>query len=120
GMIHLARACESSNVTETNPVLQTMAEEAVHLLGSSLPRVIENPRDIKARTDALYAAWLAANFRAQVGLEHAIAQRVRQWFNLDHARTHAVATPYAVGFNAAAAPDAMTRIARALGAKDAA
>jgi alcohol dehydrogenase class IV len=45
---------------------------------------------------------------------------VRQWFNLDHARTHAVATPYAVGFNAAAAPDAITRIARALGVKDAA
>jgi alcohol dehydrogenase class IV len=41
-------------------------------------------------------------------------------FNLDHARTHAVATPYAVGFNAAAAPDAITRIARALGVKDAA
>jgi maleylacetate reductase len=53
-------------------------------------------------------------------LEHAIAQRVRQWFNLDHARTHAVATPYAVGFNAAAAPEAMTRIARALGVTDAA
>ena len=45
---------------------------------------------------------------------------MRQWFNLDHARSHAVATPYAIGFNAAAAPDAMTRIARALGAKDAA
>jgi alcohol dehydrogenase class IV len=34
--------------------------------------------------------------------------------------TTAVATPYAVGFNAAAAPEAMTRIARALGVKDAA
>jgi len=120
GMNAMAHAVESLYGIDTNPVVQTMAEEAVHLLGSSLPRVIENPRDIKARTDALYAAWLAANFRAQVGLEHAIAQRVRQWFNLDHARTHAVATPYAVGFNAAAAPDAVTRIARALGAKDAA
>ena len=62
----------------------------------------------------------AANFRAEVGLEHAIAQRVRQWFNLDHAHTHAVATPYAIGFNAAAAPEAMARIQRALGASDAA
>jgi alcohol dehydrogenase class IV len=85
-----------------------------------LPRVVRNPRDLEARTDALYAAWLAGNFRAAVGLEHAIAQRVRQWFNLDHARTHAIATPYAVGFNAAAAPDAMRRIERALGVEDAA
>jgi maleylacetate reductase len=120
GMNAMAHAVESLYGIDINPVVQAMAEEAVRLLGASLPRVIENPRDIEARTDALYAAWLAANFRAQVGLEHAIAQRVRQWFNLDHARTHAVATPYAVGFNAAAAPDAMTRIARALGAKDAA
>ncbi len=120
GMNAMAHAVESLYGIDTNPVVQAMAEEAVRLLGASLPRVIENPRDIEARTDALYAAWLAANFRAQVGLEHAIAQRVRQWFNLDHARTHAVATPYAVGFNAAAAPEAMARITRALGAKDAA
>ena len=49
-----------------------------------------------------------------------VAQRVRQWFNLEHAQTHAIATPYAVGFNADAAPDAMQRIKRALGAADAA
>ena len=97
-----------------------MAEEAIRRLGSSLPRVVQNPRDLDARSDVLYGAWLAANFRAEVGLEHAIAQRVRQWFNLDHAHTHAVATPYAIGFNAAAAPEAMTRIQRALGVSDAA
>jgi alcohol dehydrogenase class IV len=97
-----------------------MAEEAIKRLGASLPRVVQNPRDLDARTEVLYGAWLAANFRAEVGLEHAIAQRVRQWFNLDHAHTHAVATPYAIGFNAAAAPEAMARIQRALGVSDAA
>jgi alcohol dehydrogenase class IV len=81
---------------------------------------VQNPRDLDARTDVLYGAWLAANFRAEVGLEHAIAQRVRQWFNLDHAHTHAVATPYAIGFNSVAAPEAMARIKRALGVSDAA
>ena len=120
GMNAMAHAVESLYGIDTNPVVQSMAEEAVRLLGASLPRVVENPRDLTARTDALYAAWLAGNFRAKVGLEHAIAQRVRQWFNLDHARTHAIATPYAVGFNAPAAPDAMRRIERALGANDAA
>ena len=80
----------------------------------------QNPRDLEARTEVLYGAWLAANFRAEVGLEHAIAQRVRQWFDLDHAHTHAIATPYAIGFNANAAPEAMRRITRALGVGDAA
>ena len=120
GMNAMAHAVESLYGIDTNPVVQTMAEEAVRRLGASLPRVVQDPRDLAARSDALYGAWLAANFRAAVGLEHAIAQRVRQWFDLDHAHTHAVATPYAIGFNTAAAPDAMARIARALGVSDAA
>ena len=116
----VAHAVESLYGVDTNPVVQTMAEEAIRLLGASLPRVMQNPRDLAARSDVLYGAWLAANFRSEVGLEHAIAQRVRQWFNLDHAHTHAIATPYAIGFNAAAAPHAMTRIKRALGVDNAA
>jgi maleylacetate reductase len=120
GMNAVAHAVESLYGIDTNPVVQTLAEEAVRLLGSGLPRVLQNPRDIAARSDVMYGAWLAANFRAEVGLEHAIAQRVRQWFNLDHAHTHAIATPYAIGFNAAAAPEAIARIKRALGTADAA
>jgi maleylacetate reductase len=120
GMNAVAHAVESLYGIDTNPVVQTMAEEAVRRLGAELPRVVQNPRDLAARGEVMYGAWLAANFRAEVGIEHAIAQRVRQWFNLDHAHTHAVVTPYAIAFNAAAAPDAMARIARALGAADAA
>jgi len=120
GMNAMAHAVESLYGVDTNPVVQAMAEQAIAKLGSSLPLVVQDPLDIAARSDALYGAWLAANFRAEVGLEHAIAQRVRQWFNLDHAHTHAVATPYAIGFNATAAPEAMARIKRALGVGDAA
>ena len=120
GMNAMAHAVESLYGIDTNPVVETMAEEAVRLLGSSLPRLVQNPRDLPARTEVLYGAWLAGNFRAKVGLEHAIAQRVRQWFNLEHAQCHAIATPYAIGFNAAAAPEAMARIKRALGVGDAA
>jgi maleylacetate reductase len=116
----MAHAVETLYGIDTNPVVQTLAEEGIRLLGANLTRLVDNPRDLAARTDVQYGAWLAANFRAEVGLEHAIAQRVRQWFNLEHAQTHAVATPYAIGFNAAAAPQAMERIKRALGAADAA
>jgi len=120
GMNAMAHAVESLYGIDTNPVVQRMAGEAVRLLGAGLPRIVDNPRDLAARTDVLYAAWLAGNFRAAVGLEHAVAQRMRQWFNLDHARSHAIATPYAIGFNAPAAPDAMRQIGRALGVNDAA
>ena len=120
GMNAMAHAVESLYGIDTNPIVQTMAEEAIRLLGENLPRVVDDPRNLTARTELQYGAWLAANFRAEVGLEHAIAQRVRQWFGLEHAITHAIATPYAVGFNASAAPAAMERIKRALGTSDAA
>ena len=120
GMNAVAHAVESLYGIDTNPVVQAMAEEAIRLLGANLPRMMQNPRELAARSHVMYGAWLAANFRAEVGLEHAVAQRVRQWFNLDHAHTHAIATPYAIGFNAVAAPEAMERIRRALGVNDAA
>jgi maleylacetate reductase len=120
GMNAIAHAVESLYGIDTNPVVQTMAEEAIRLLGANVPRMMQNPRELAARSNVMYGAWLAANFRAEVGLEHAIAQRVRQWFNLDHAHTHAISTPYAIGFNAVAAPEAMERIKRALGVNDAA
>jgi alcohol dehydrogenase class IV len=43
---------------------------------------------------------------------------VRQTFGTEHARTHAAVLPYAAAFNRPAAPDAMARIARALGVAD--
>jgi alcohol dehydrogenase class IV len=49
-----------------------------------------------------------------------MAQRIRDAFDLDHARTHAVSLPYAVAFNAPAAGEAMDAITGALGASEAA
>jgi maleylacetate reductase len=119
GMNAMAHAVETLYGPDVNPVVESLASKGVELLGSSLPRVVDRPDDIAARTDALYGAWLAAAFRAQAGVEHALAQRVRQAFGLDHSHCHAIFTPYAIAFNAKAAPRAMELIARALGGKDA-
>jgi alcohol dehydrogenase class IV len=37
-------------------------------------------------------------------------------FNLPHAETHTIVLPHALSYNSAAAPQAMARVARALGA----
>lgn len=119
GMNAMAHATETLYGPDLNPVVEALAANAVALLGASLPRIVDHPDAIAARSDALYGAWLAAAFRAQVGVEHALAQRVRQAFGLDHSHCHAIFTPYAIAFNAKAAPQAMDRIARALDVKDA-
>ena len=120
GMNAIAHAAESLYGPDTNPVIQTLAEEGIRRLAHSLPSIVETPGDLAARGDALYGAWLAAAFRAKSGLHHVIAQRVRHRFDLGHAETHAVVLPYAIAFNRAAAPEAMRRIERALAADDAA
>jgi len=119
GMNAMAHAVESLYGADRSPAVELLAECAVCQLGASLPRVVARPDDIDARTDALYGAWLAAAFRAQVGVEHAIAQKVRQRYGLSHAGTHAVVVPYAIAFNRNAAKHAMEKIEGALGVRDA-
>ena len=114
----MAHAVESLYGPDANPIVLALAEEAARRLNAALPRLKRDPRDIDARVDALYGAWLAAAFRASIGLSHNIAQRVRQNFGTEHARTHAVVLPYAAAFNAPAAPAAMERLARAFGVSD--
>jgi len=114
GMNAMAHAVESLYGPDVSPVVSTMAEEAIRLLGASLPACVDRPDDLDARTSALQGAWFAAGFRARAGLEHIMAQTLRDAFDLDHAMTHAVSLPYVVAFNASAAPGPMAAIARAL------
>ena len=54
-----------------------------------------------------------------MGLHHKLCH-VLGGFGLPHAETHAALLPHVVAFNAPAAPEAMARIAGALGVTDAA
>ena len=119
GMNAMAHAVESLYGEDRSPAVEMLAEAAVRTLGASLRRVVAKPDDIEARTEALHGAWMAAAFRAQVGIEHTVAQKVRTRYGLSHAGSHAVVVPYALAFNRDAAKYAMEKIERALGVKDA-
>jgi maleylacetate reductase len=100
-----------------------MAEEGIRALAVSLPIVVSNPGDIDAHSTALYGAWLAGACLGSVGmaLHHKLCHTLGGGFNLPHAETHAIVLPYVAAYNADAAPDAMRRVAHALGdVKDAA
>jgi maleylacetate reductase len=99
-------------------VVQTLAEDSIARLAAHLPQAVADAGDAGARSEALYAAWLAANFRSASCIHHVIAQQVRQLFDLDHAQTHAVVLPYALAFNAPAIPAAMATLRRALKTDD--
>ena len=51
GMNAMAHAVETLYGPDINPVVEGLAAQAVELLGSSLPYVVDRPDDIDARTD---------------------------------------------------------------------
>lgn len=122
GMNALAHCVEALYAHDGTPVTALMAEEGIRALAAHLPGAVRDGADLDARTGALYGAWLAGASLGAVamGLHHRICHALGGTFNLPHAETHAVVLPHVAAFNAPAAPEALRRAARALGADDAA
>jgi maleylacetate reductase len=121
GINALAHAVEALYAADANPVTDQHALDAVSRIGRALPRLAADPADPEARADLLHAAWLAGTCLATVGmgLHHKLCHTLGGSFGLPHAETHTVVLPHAMAYNASAAPDAMRRIADALGVPDA-
>jgi alcohol dehydrogenase class IV len=122
GVNAIAHCVEALYAENANPLVSLMAEEGIRALGRSLPKVVNEPRDVEARSDALYGSWLGGVVLGAVGmaLHHKLCHVLGGAFDLPHAETHTIVLPHAVAYNTAAAPEAMRRIAAALGAEDAA
>jgi len=121
GMNAIAHAVEALYAADGNPVVDMMAEEAIRVFANALPEIMLDPSNRKARNDALYASWLCGSClnAVSMGLHHKLCHTLGGMLDLPHAETHTVILPHACQFNAGAAPDAMTRIARALGSETA-
>lgn len=122
GMNSIAHCVEALYAKDANPIISMMAEEGIRALAKSLPVVVKEPSNLVARSEALYGAWLGGVSLGAVGmaLHHKLCHTLGGSFNLPHAETHTAVLPHATAYNAPAAPEAMSRIARALGASSAA
>ncbi|SOZ15147.1 Maleylacetate reductase [Cupriavidus taiwanensis] len=117
GMNAIAHAAEGLYAGDGNPVYALMAEEGIRALAGALRCLQRNACNAEARGDALYGAWLCGMVlgNLQMGIHHKLCHTLGGSFNLPHAEVHTVVLPYAMAYNAEAAPQAMVRIARALG-----
>lgn len=122
GLNAVAHAVEALYARERNPVISLLAEQGIAAFARALPIIARQPDDPDARADALYGAWLCGLCLGSVGmaLHHKLCHTLGGMFNLPHAPMHTAILPHAVAYNGQAAPEAMQRIAGALGAKDAA
>ena len=133
GINAIAHAAEGLYAVDSNPIMDLMALEGISALGRALPVIAKHGADssavhpelvegveaalLQARADALYGAWLCGIVLGNAGmaLHHKLCHTLGGSFNLPHAETHTVVLPHALVYNAAAAPHAMQRIAKALG-----
>lgn len=127
GMNAIAHAAEGLYARDGNPVMSLMAEEGIRAMAQGLRALVATDADTAsdarrtARDECLYGAWLCGTVLGHVGmaLHHKLCHTLGGSFDLPHAPTHTVVLPHAMQYNAAAAPEAMRRIARAIGQSDA-
>jgi maleylacetate reductase len=122
GMNAIAHAVEALYAADASATAAAAADQGIASLARALPEVLMHPDNLEVRSRVMRGAHLAgvALQHSSMGLHHKICHVLGGSFGLPHAETHAAILPYVVAFNAPAAPDAMSRIARALGASDAA
>jgi alcohol dehydrogenase class IV len=122
GINAIAHAAEGLYAVDSNPIMDLMAEEGIGAIGRALPAIKKEAANMAARSDALYGAWLCGTVLGHIGmaLHHKLCHTLGGSFNLPHAETHTIVLPHALAYNAKAAPQAMQRIARALGGASAA
>jgi len=120
GMNAIAHCCEALYAHDGNPLVSLIAQEGIRALAAALPVIAQAPKDLAARSSALYGSWLAGYSISTTGnaIHHKLCH-VLGGFGLPHAETHSIVLPHAMAYNAAAAPEAMRRIARAISARTA-
>ena len=116
GFNAIAHAVEALYSKTRHPLLSAAAEECVRALGHALPRISRQPDDEEARSLALRGAWLGGWSLANGGsaLHHRLCHILGGAFGLPHAETHTVVLPHVLAYNAAAVPETIERLARAL------
>jgi maleylacetate reductase len=122
GMNAIAHCVEALYAKDRNPISSIVAEEGIRALSTGIPGSVRSPEDLDARSDALYGAFLAGGALAAVGMaiHHRICHVLGGTFGLAHGEVNAVVLPHAARYNQEAAPESLSRAARALGAPDAA
>lgn len=120
GFNAIAHAAEALYAPDASPIVSLMAEEGVRALLAALPVIVESPNDLKARSNALYGAWLcgATLGATTMSLHHKLCHTLGGTFNLRHAETHTVLLPYVLAYNLGAAPQALAALQRATGDED--
>jgi len=116
----LAHCAEALYVLNHNEESDRHAEEGATLISRALPAVLEDGRDLEARTELLRGAAEGGAALAGSGLAlgHAMAQALGGRYGLPHGALNAICLPPALRYNQPAAEAELERLGRAMGTAD--
>lgn len=117
GIDAFTHAIEAFVSTQSHPISDMYALEAIKLISSSLPKAYAHGGNLAARTDMLLGSMLAgkALATAGVGLVHAMAYPLGGMFGIPHGLANAVLLPYVLQYNLLGAPEKYAQVAAILG-----
>jgi alcohol dehydrogenase len=117
GMDALVHAIEAYVSTANSPLLDLHALEAVRLVRTFLPQVLNAPEDIELRGHMTLASLQAglAFSNASLGAVHAMAHSLGGLLDLPHGECNALLLDHVINYNFAAAPGRYGKIGEAMG-----
>jgi maleylacetate reductase len=113
----LAHCAEALYVKGRNEQADDHALAGATLIGEWLPRVVDAPRDLEARTELLRGACHggAALGGSGLALAHAMAQAIGGRYGFPHGTLNGICLPPALAWNEQWAPEAVRRFREAVG-----
>jgi maleylacetate reductase len=120
GMNALAHCVEVAWSPFRTPEAEAIALAGAARIVDALPRVVDDPADLGARTDMLTGSIMAGRSlqNASMGIHHGLAQLVGGRTGISHGLANAIILSHAIDFNRDAVPTEVRRIGEAIGAPD--
>ncbi|KJR96925.1 MAG: alcohol dehydrogenase [Desulfobulbaceae bacterium BRH_c16a] len=117
GVDALVHAIEAYVSTANSPILDLHALEAVRLICSNLPKVLDAPDDKILRSNLTLASLQAglAFSNASLGAVHAMAHSLGGLLDLPHGECNALLLDHVIAYNFPEAVERYARIAQAMG-----
>ena len=120
GMNAIAHGVEVAWSPTRSVEAEALGLACIAAAADALPRVVDDPTDVVARTDMLGAALLGGRSlqNATMGVHHGLAQLLGGRTGIAHGLANAIILPHAMRFNADVIPTEIHRIGLALGDPD--
>lgn len=117
GMDALTHAIEAYITKGSFRLSDTLALEAVKLIGESLETAVKDGSNIEARSKMAWASYIAGlSFsNCGLGIVHSMAHQLGSEYNLPHGVANSILLPYVEDFNSVVCLEKFAEIAAALG-----